>query len=179
MIAAFDWWLLILGLVIGAGLTWLVVSESRRRDDDLDEAEQAAEAAWIAARLRRRRRSVDAALVEAVLAEHRTYLSSPPPDPDLEPATVPGSATGSGADAVATPRGRTTADVADEDPEPRPDEGGTVSAPAANEASPADEAPPAAAGEAAADEAPPARATPSRRRRSRRSEPAGEDGAVG
>jgi hypothetical protein len=31
----FNWWLLILGLVIGAGLVWLVLADTRRRASDL------------------------------------------------------------------------------------------------------------------------------------------------
>ncbi|MEK6721481.1 MAG: hypothetical protein AABZ33_12540 [Chloroflexota bacterium] len=91
MIAEFDWWLLFVGLVVGAGLTWLVVAESRRRDIDLDEAERASEAAWIAERLTAPRRRVDVALVEQVLAEHRGYLAGPPPDPAPMPPRSSGT----------------------------------------------------------------------------------------
>ena len=80
--AEFDWWLLIVGLVLGAGLTWLVVSEARRRDIDVDERERASEVAWIAARLKPGHPTIDAALVDDVLAEHRGYLAAPPPDPE-------------------------------------------------------------------------------------------------
>ena len=47
MNAEFNWWLLIVGLVVGAGLVWLVVLDSRRRDADIDEAEMAREALWL------------------------------------------------------------------------------------------------------------------------------------
>ena len=40
MNAEFNWWLLIVGLVIGAGLVWLVVADSRRREADLSERER-------------------------------------------------------------------------------------------------------------------------------------------
>ena len=33
--AEFNWWLLIVGLVIGAGLVWLVLADSRRREVDI------------------------------------------------------------------------------------------------------------------------------------------------
>lgn len=89
MIAEFDWWLLIVGLVLGAGLTWLVVTESRREDSDLDERERAGEIAWIVARLKRAYPRLTVAQVESVLAEHRAYLAAPPPDPD--PASDPSS----------------------------------------------------------------------------------------
>ena len=48
MNAEFNWWLLIVGLVIGAALTWLVMADLTRRDVDVDAAEQASEARWIA-----------------------------------------------------------------------------------------------------------------------------------
>ena len=51
--AEFNWWLLIVGLVLGAALTWLVMAESARRDADLTETEQRGEARWIASVLRR------------------------------------------------------------------------------------------------------------------------------
>ena len=94
MIAEFDWWLLIVGLVLGAGLTWLVVSESRREDGDLDERERASEIAWIVARLKRAYPRLTVAQVESVLAEHRAYLAAPPPDPD--PASEPAAGRPSG-----------------------------------------------------------------------------------
>jgi len=91
MIAEFDWWLLFVGLVLGAGLTWLVVSESGRQDSDLDERERASETAWIAARLKRSYPRLTPAQVDSILAEHRDYLAGPPPDP-VAPPEVPASA---------------------------------------------------------------------------------------
>src|SRR5438045_2332789 len=44
----FNWWLLIVGLVVGAGLVWLVVADSRRREVDEGDAEREGEAHWIA-----------------------------------------------------------------------------------------------------------------------------------
>jgi len=41
----FDWWLLIVGFVLGAGMTGLVLAELRRREDDVTARERAAEAA--------------------------------------------------------------------------------------------------------------------------------------
>jgi hypothetical protein len=35
--AEFNWWLLIVGLVVGAGLVWFVLMDARRRDEDVDE----------------------------------------------------------------------------------------------------------------------------------------------
>src|SRR5205814_8151923 len=45
----FNWWLLIVGLVVGAGLVWLVVADSRRREVGERDAEREGEAHWIAA----------------------------------------------------------------------------------------------------------------------------------
>ena len=80
MTAEFDWWLLILGLVIGAGLVWLILAELPRRDVEIGEAELEVEAAWIAAQLRPTDRRWDPAAVTAVLREHRAYLKLPPPE---------------------------------------------------------------------------------------------------
>ena len=49
--AEFQWWLLLVGLVAGGGLVAIVSMDSRRRDEDLADAERAAEATWIADRL--------------------------------------------------------------------------------------------------------------------------------
>ena len=48
MSAEFNWWLLIVGVVAGAALTWLVVADSSRREREVGERELPAEAAWIA-----------------------------------------------------------------------------------------------------------------------------------
>jgi hypothetical protein len=89
----FDWWLLIVGLVIGAALTWLVIADVRRRDDDVSSRERAVEAEWIAAEIRARGIAADTEAVEEVLRLHRLYLASMPPDDDawepLPPITEP------------------------------------------------------------------------------------------
>ncbi|MBI2763591.1 MAG: hypothetical protein HYX54_07570 [Chloroflexi bacterium] len=54
--------------------------DGARREQDLEERELPAEAAWIAERLRGRGRSIDPATVERVLLEHRVYRAEPPPD---------------------------------------------------------------------------------------------------
>ena len=74
----FDWWLLLVGLVIGAGLTWLVLAEVRRRDDDLSRDERAAESDWIVANLATRGMDADTDAVQEVLRLHRTYLANAP-----------------------------------------------------------------------------------------------------
>jgi hypothetical protein len=81
----FDWWLLIVGFVIGAGLTGLVLAELRRREDDLTARERQAEAAWIAADMTANGIPADAEAVSEVLRLHRLYLASiPADDQDLD-----------------------------------------------------------------------------------------------
>jgi bifunctional DNA-binding transcriptional regulator/antitoxin component of YhaV-PrlF toxin-antitoxin module len=77
--AEFQWWLLLVGLVAGGGLVAVVSMDSRRREQDIGELEQRAEATWIADQLAGRG-SPDAATVEAVLRAHREYLTLQPPD---------------------------------------------------------------------------------------------------
>lgn len=76
----FNWWLLIVGLVIGAGLVWLIVADSHRRESEISQAELPAEAAWIAATMEEAGRPLDAETAERVLLLHRAYLASLPPD---------------------------------------------------------------------------------------------------
>jgi hypothetical protein len=86
MNAEFNWWLLIVGLVIGASLTWLVMAETTRREADVAETERRSEALWISTILERIGRSVPTDRVEEVLRLHREYLAAPPPDEPDEPA---------------------------------------------------------------------------------------------
>jgi hypothetical protein len=83
MNAEFNWWLLIVGLVVGAALTWLVMADLARRDADVDATEHVGEAHWIARILTDAGRPVAADRVLEVLRLHREYLSSPPPDDPL------------------------------------------------------------------------------------------------
>jgi hypothetical protein len=76
----FNWWLLIVGLVVGAGLVWLILADFRRRESDIARAELPTEAAWIAATMRDGGQAIDEATAERVLRLHRTYLASLPPD---------------------------------------------------------------------------------------------------
>ena len=78
MSAEFNWWLLIVGVVAGAALTWLVVADSSRREREVGERELPAEAAWIAKSSGEP--AVDADTAERVLRAHRRYLGFPPPD---------------------------------------------------------------------------------------------------
>ena len=90
MNAEFNWWLLIVGLVLGAALTWLVMAESTRRDADVNESEQRGEALWIATMLSSSGEPPDAGRVEQILRLHREYLAAPPPDdPEADVAEEP------------------------------------------------------------------------------------------
>ena len=76
----FSWWLLIVGLVVGAGLVWLVLADSSRREADVEARELPAEAAWIADAMADQGRPIDQSDAEEVLRLHRSYLAGPPPD---------------------------------------------------------------------------------------------------
>ncbi|MEO8469164.1 MAG: hypothetical protein ABI573_05805 [Chloroflexota bacterium] len=78
--AEFQWWLLLVGLVVGGGIVAVVYLDGSRREQDLESRELPAEAAWIADRLTASGRSVDASAVEQVLREHRAYRAELPPD---------------------------------------------------------------------------------------------------
>jgi hypothetical protein len=97
--AEFNWWLLIVGIVVGGALTWLVLADSNRRDREIDEEELFAEAAWIARSVGDSRVSADAA--ERVLRAHRRYLGFPPPDVLVSPDEL--TALGAGQPVTAPP----------------------------------------------------------------------------
>jgi hypothetical protein len=78
--AEFDWWLLVVGLVVGGGLVYLVLSESARREADQEAEELEAEATFISERLADQGIDVIQPEVAEVLREHRAYLRLPPPD---------------------------------------------------------------------------------------------------
>jgi hypothetical protein len=78
--AEFQWWLLILGLVIGAGIAVTALADGARRDEDVEADERPAEADWIVDRLTDEGRSADPATVESILLAHRDYRRLPPPD---------------------------------------------------------------------------------------------------
>ncbi len=84
MNAEFNVWLLIVGLVVGAGLVWLVVVDSRRRDAEVDAIERPREALWLSAVLREDGYDVSPAAAERLLLLHGAYLDAPPPDPEGE-----------------------------------------------------------------------------------------------
>jgi hypothetical protein len=78
--AEFNVWLLIVGLVVGAGLVWLVIMDSRRRESEIDEVERPREAAWLSAVLGEDGFDVSPEAADRLLLLHRAYLEAPPPD---------------------------------------------------------------------------------------------------
>lgn len=84
--AEFNWWLLIVGLVVGAGLAWFVLMDTRRRDVDVDDRERPREALWLSRMLGDEGHPVSPDVAERLLVLHRTYLEAPPPD-DPVPVT--------------------------------------------------------------------------------------------
>jgi hypothetical protein len=86
--AEFNVWLLIVGLVVGAGLIWLVIMDSRRRDAEIDAVERPREAAWLSAVMTEDGFDVSPDAAERMLELHRAYLEAPPPDPPTEPVVA-------------------------------------------------------------------------------------------
>jgi hypothetical protein len=84
MLSEFNWWLLLLGLVVGGGLTWLVLAETRRREQDLEDDELPEEAAWLEARLTEEGRQLPVDTIERIVQLHRAYLATvlPPDEPE-------------------------------------------------------------------------------------------------
>ena len=78
--AEFNWWLLIVGLVVGAGLVWYVLMDARRREVDVDADERPREAAWLSATLANEGWDVPPEAADRLLELHRSYLDAPPPD---------------------------------------------------------------------------------------------------
>lgn len=96
--AEFQWWLLLVGLVAGGGIVAVVYLDSARRDQDIEDRELPAEAAWIADRLAERGRTIDDGTVHQILLEHRAYRAEPPPDRltlgEPEPSSPPAEGAG-------------------------------------------------------------------------------------
>ena len=80
MNAEFIVWALVVGLVLGAGLVWLVIMDSRRRELDVEAVERPLEAAWLSAVMADDGYDVSPEAAERLLDLHRSYLEAPPPD---------------------------------------------------------------------------------------------------
>ncbi|HET7494696.1 MAG TPA: hypothetical protein VFJ80_04550 [Candidatus Limnocylindrales bacterium] len=80
MNAEFNWWLLVVGLVVGAGLVWVVLLDGRRREVDVDESERPREAIWLSQILAEEGQDITPETAERMLILHRAYLEAPPPD---------------------------------------------------------------------------------------------------
>ena len=82
MNAEFNVWLLIVGLVVGAGLAWVVMMDGRRREAEIDAIERSREAAWLSAVMADDGYDISPEAAEEMLHLHRAYLEAPPPDRD-------------------------------------------------------------------------------------------------
>ena len=92
MNAEFQWWLLLVGLVIGALLVFLVMVDFSRSADEQADTELSQEADWIAGLLAPAPGPIDSALIEEILRLNREWLGGPALQADeLEPDD-PGSA---------------------------------------------------------------------------------------
>jgi hypothetical protein len=87
--AEFNWWLLIVGLVVGAGLVWFVLMDARRREVDIDEQERPREALWLSRMLADEGHDISPEVAERLLLLHRSYLEAPPPDDPPIESTAP------------------------------------------------------------------------------------------
>ncbi len=88
MNAEFNVWLLIVGLVLGAGLVWLVVMDSRRREIRGRRGRTPARGRWLSSVLREDGFDVSPEAAERLLLLHRAYLDAPPPDDDSDAAAA-------------------------------------------------------------------------------------------
>jgi hypothetical protein len=75
MVEAWVLWVFLVGLAVGALLTWLVMLRLPRREDDVSLAERAAEAAWIGQTIERNGGIAPTGLVEEILDLHQAYLA--------------------------------------------------------------------------------------------------------
>lgn len=95
MNAEFQWWLLLVGLVIGALLVFLVMVDFSRSADEQTEREVEREADWIAGRLQATDGEVEPGLVQEILRLNRDWLAGsaldhePPAPVETEPAGPP------------------------------------------------------------------------------------------
>ncbi|HYL41309.1 MAG TPA: hypothetical protein VET90_08380 [Candidatus Binatus sp.] len=77
--AEFQWWVLIVGLVVGGSVVGFLTASFSRHDVDLESDERAAEATFIASHLASTGLAVDPPTVDRILEAHRQYLALPAP----------------------------------------------------------------------------------------------------
>ena len=103
MNAEFQWWLLLVGLVIGALLVFLVMADFSRSADEQADAELGREADWIAGLLRPIHdptegpagpATIEPATVEEILRLNREWLAGPALPADELARPRPASADG-------------------------------------------------------------------------------------
>ncbi len=87
----FQWWLLLVGLVIGALLVFLVMVDFSRSADEQAERELGRESSWIARTLEPTDGAVDPGLIHEILRLNREWLTGavvdePIPGPPLPAA---------------------------------------------------------------------------------------------
>ena len=116
MTAEFNWWLLLVGLVVGAGLTWLVLADLGPVSDDptAEETEAQLEADWIVARFEERGELADPRAIAATLELDRLYRGR---DTRLAPSRPRPPRPPAGRD----PGMNGTADLPEIEPEAEPD----------------------------------------------------------
>jgi hypothetical protein len=95
--AEFDWWLLFVGIAVGAGLVWFVLGEMRRRQEDIEADELPRQALWLSAAMADDGWTVPPEATTRLLELQREYLAAPPPDePGQSWPAMTGSADGTG-----------------------------------------------------------------------------------
>lgn len=100
MNAEFQWWLLLVGLVIGALLVFLVMVDFTRSADEQTEREVGRESDWIADLLRPTEGEVEPGLIQEILRLNREWLAGSaldhePPAPAAPEAAGPPPPAGS------------------------------------------------------------------------------------
>lgn len=74
-----QWWALILGILLGVGGYWLLRERLPRREDDVDPVERIAESDWISRSVERMGGQAPPEVVSIILDLHREYLAERAP----------------------------------------------------------------------------------------------------
>jgi hypothetical protein len=80
-----QWWALILGILLGVGGYWLLRERLPRREEDIDPAERRAESDWISRSVERKGGQAPPEVVSIILDLHREYLAERAP---IEPSGI-------------------------------------------------------------------------------------------